>query len=94
MELPPEPVKHEIGNRTYIVADVEPLDVDGVRTVQVGLGIATVLLRLDPPIRAAHAAVGYALWGAVVWTAARSGAVSLLTVPRRAAKSMPEARLA
>ena len=30
--------------------------------VQVGLGIATVLLRLDPPIRAAHAAVGYALW--------------------------------
>ena len=27
---------HEIGNRTYIVADVEPLDVDGVRTVQVG----------------------------------------------------------
>ena len=49
--------------------------------VQVGLGIATVLLRLDPPIRAAHAAVGYALWGAVVWTAARSGAVSLLTAP-------------
>ena len=32
--------------------------------VQVALGIATVLLRLDPPIRAAHAAVGYALWGA------------------------------
>jgi heme A synthase len=62
--------------------------------VQVGLGIATVLLRLEPPIRAAHAAVGYALWGTVVWTAARSGAVSLLTVPRRAAKSVAEARLA
>src|SRR6478672_164809 len=28
--------KHEIGNRTYIVANVEPLDVDGVRTVEVG----------------------------------------------------------
>jgi hypothetical protein len=27
---------HEIGNRRYIVADVEPLDVDGVRTVAVG----------------------------------------------------------
>ena len=27
---------HEIGRRTYIVADVEPLDVDGVRTVAVG----------------------------------------------------------
>jgi hypothetical protein len=31
-----QPMKHEIGKRTYIVADVEPLDVDGVRTVEVG----------------------------------------------------------
>ena len=31
-----QPMKHEFGNRIYIVADVEPLDVDGVRTVQVG----------------------------------------------------------
>jgi hypothetical protein len=31
-----QPKKHEIGNRTYIVADVDPLDVDGVRTVTVG----------------------------------------------------------
>ena len=31
-----QPMKHEIGNRTYLVADVEPLDVDGVRTVEVG----------------------------------------------------------
>ena len=31
-----QPTQHEIGNRTYIVADVEPLDVDGVRTVEVG----------------------------------------------------------
>ena len=30
---------HEIGNRTYIVADVEPLDVDGVRTVEVGTAV-------------------------------------------------------
>ena len=27
---------HEIGNRTYFIADVEPMDVDGVRTVEVG----------------------------------------------------------
>jgi len=27
---------HEIGNRTYLIADVEPLDVDGTRTVAVG----------------------------------------------------------
>lgn len=38
---------HEIGNRTYIVADVEPLDVDGVRTLQVGtslFGLAFLVL--------------------------------------------------
>ena len=34
-----QPMTHEIGNRTYIVADVEPLDVDGVRTVQVGVAL-------------------------------------------------------
>ena len=34
-----EPVVHEIGNRTYIVAPVEPLDLDGVRTVQVGTAL-------------------------------------------------------
>jgi hypothetical protein len=31
-----QPLQHEIGNRTYFVADVEPMDVDGVRTVEVG----------------------------------------------------------
>ncbi|NYJ02744.1 hypothetical protein HNR19_003442 [Nocardioides thalensis] len=40
MELRDEqPMQHEIGNRTYLIAPVEPLDVDGVRTVQVGTGI-------------------------------------------------------
>ena len=32
----PEVTTHEIGRHTYIVADVDPLDVDGVRTVAVG----------------------------------------------------------
>ncbi|QVT78634.1 hypothetical protein ENKNEFLB_01012 [Nocardioides aquaticus] len=36
------PVAHEIGRRTYLVADVEPLDVDGVRTVEVGIGLFVV----------------------------------------------------
>ncbi len=40
--------------------------------LQVTLGIAAVLLRLDPPVRALHAAVGYALWGALVWVSARA----------------------
>ena len=39
-DYPEQPVEqvtsHEIGNRTYIVADVDPLDVDGTRTVAVG----------------------------------------------------------
>ena len=31
--------QHEIGNRTYIVAQVAPLDVDGVRTTEVGVAV-------------------------------------------------------
>ena len=34
-----QPTQHEIGNRTYLIAPVEPLDVDGVRSVQVGTGL-------------------------------------------------------
>jgi drug/metabolite transporter (DMT)-like permease len=30
---------HEIGNRTYLVADVEPLAVTGLRTVSVGTAL-------------------------------------------------------
>ena len=41
--------------------------------LQVALGIAAVLLRLPVPVRAAHAAGGYALWGLLVWTALRAG---------------------
>jgi hypothetical protein len=37
-----QPMSHEIGSRTYLVADVEPLDVDGVRTVQVGVALWVV----------------------------------------------------
>lgn len=32
----PQPEDYEIGKRTFIVADVEPLDVDGVGTLLVG----------------------------------------------------------
>lgn len=34
-----QPTTHEIGNRTYIVAQVAPLDVDGVRTLEVGTAL-------------------------------------------------------
>src|SRR5262249_25769058 len=41
--------------------------------VQVTFGILTVLSQLSPPVRALHAAIGYCLWGALVWTSARAG---------------------
>jgi hypothetical protein len=44
-----QPGEHEIGHRTYIVADVEPLDVDGVRTVEIGtIAFAIAFLALLP----------------------------------------------
>ena len=54
-----------LGGATAIAATLAVL--------QVALGVAAVLLRLDPPIRAIHAAVGYALWGALVWVSVRAG---------------------
>jgi heme A synthase len=41
--------------------------------LQVGLGIGAVLLQLAPVARAAHAAVGYGLWGALVWVSVDAG---------------------
>jgi heme A synthase len=41
--------------------------------LQVGLGIAAVLLQLPPVVRAAHAAVGYALWATLVWVGVDAG---------------------
>jgi hypothetical protein len=34
-----EPNAHRIGKKTYLVADVAPLDVDGIRTLIVGTGL-------------------------------------------------------
>ncbi|MFS3129224.1 DUF2530 domain-containing protein [Nocardioides sp. Bht2] len=39
MEPEQQPTRHEIGRRTYLVADVEPLDVNGVRTLEVGTAL-------------------------------------------------------
>jgi len=54
-----------LGGATVLVA--------ALAIFQVALGISTVLLRLDPPIRAIHAAVGYALWATLVWLSVRAG---------------------
>ena len=34
-----EPAGHRIGRKTYLIADVAPLDVDGVRTVVIGTAL-------------------------------------------------------
>jgi heme A synthase len=47
--------------------------VAALAVLQVGLGIAAVVLRLAPPVRAFHAVVGYALWAMLVWIGARGG---------------------
>jgi heme A synthase len=41
---------------------------------QVTLGILAVVLQLPAPVRAAHAAAGYALWGVLVWLSLGTGA--------------------
>ena len=40
----PEVTEHEFGNRRYLVAQVEPLDVDGTRTVGIGSALWLVAL--------------------------------------------------
>jgi heme A synthase len=51
---------------------------------QVALGILAVVLQLTPAVRAAHAAVGYGLWGTLVWLSLGTGAWSLAFAPARA----------
>ena len=57
--------QHEIGNRTYIVAKVEPLDVDGVRTAEVGTAIWLVAFIALLPFYGALEDRGRTWW---LWT--------------------------
>jgi len=47
--------------------------VGALAILQVALGITAVLLQLAPVVRAAHAAVGYALWAVLVWVSVEAG---------------------
>ena len=60
-----ETTQHEIGNRTYIVAQVAPLDVDGVRTVEVGVAVWLVAFIALLPFYGALADSGRTWW---LWT--------------------------
>jgi Protein of unknown function (DUF2530) len=68
-EYPEQPVDdvrvHEIGNRTYVVADVDPLDVDGTRTVAVGTGLFLLAFLLLLPFRHRLDEAGRSWW---LWT--------------------------
>jgi heme A synthase len=74
-----------LGRQTALVA--------ALAGVQVALGVAAVLLRLEPPVRAAHAAVGYLTWALVVWTAlrVRPGAERHAAAPVRSQREAPDA---
>jgi hypothetical protein len=63
---PDEQVKrHEFGRRTYFVADVEPLDVDGTRTIAVGAGLWMVAFVLLLPFYGRLQATDRVWW---LWT--------------------------
>ncbi len=57
--------RREIGRRTFIVADVEPLDVDGTRTVAVGTVLWLVAFVLLLPFTG-RLAEAHRLWW--LWT--------------------------
>jgi hypothetical protein len=56
---------HEIGNRTYVVADVDPLDVDGTGTVAVGTLLFGVGFLVLLALRGRLEAAGNGWW---IWT--------------------------
>ena len=60
-----QPEEYEIGKRTYVVAPVEPLDVDGVRTMQVGTAIWGLAFLLLLPFYGRLSDDGHLWW---LWT--------------------------
>lgn len=56
---------HEIGKRRFVVADVEPLDVDGVRTVAVGTALWALAFVLLLPFYGRLEESGRVWW---LWT--------------------------
>lgn len=56
------PKVHEIGKRSYRVADVEPLDVDGVRTVEIGTALWLVAFLMLLPFYSKLEETGRIWW--------------------------------
>ncbi len=61
----PEVTEHEFGNRRFLVAQVEPLDVDGIRTVGIGSVLWLVALLALLPFYSTLESNGRLWW---LWT--------------------------
>jgi hypothetical protein len=90
-----QPLQHEFGNRTYFIADVEPLDVDGVRTVEVGTALWFVGFLALLPFYGRLKDSGH-LW--VLWTCMAGVGLGLIGLEycrrRRAARTERDAAIA
>ncbi|MEI2810427.1 MAG: DUF2530 domain-containing protein [Nocardioides sp.] len=73
--MPEEPkTHHAIGRRTYIIAKVEPLDVDGIRTVVVGSALWLIAFLGLLPFYGRLADSGRVWW---LWTCCAGCAIGL-----------------
>jgi hypothetical protein len=81
--------QHAIGNRTYIVANVAPLDVDGVRTSEVGAAIWLIAFLALLPFYGALEDTGRTWW---LWTCLAGFGIGLFGVEycRRRRKARAE----
>ncbi len=57
-----EPTRHEIGDRTYLVAKVAPLDGSGLRTIEVGTALWLVAFIALLPLYSTLAETGRTWW--------------------------------
>ncbi|MGA8847234.1 MAG: DUF2530 domain-containing protein [Nocardioides sp.] len=70
-----QPAEHEFRNKTYLIADVEPLDVDGVRTVEIGTVLFFVAFVALLPFYGQLEGDGRAWW---LWTCLTGVGLGLL----------------
>lgn len=89
----PAVTAHEFGQRRFLVAEVEPLDVDGVRTMQVGSGLWFLAFVALLPFVGILRDTGREWWlatclagaalGLIGWEYCRRRRTALLADPRR-----------